>query len=214
VPLFTAFQQNIGGLAMIKLTGIPASAGIGIGKALALRDTTLDHSGVKYSGEASEKSRLLAAIAEFETTTTKRAERLTRLATQKEADIILGQISMLNDPFMLAQFDECITGGRTAESAVAEICQLYVEMFEGVEDEMMRQRAADVRDVRTRMLKILLGVQDIDIETVEHGTVLAAHDIMPSVTAAIHANRIVAIITEVGGETSHNGKRKIKHHLY
>lgn len=68
----------------------------------------------------------------------------------------------------------------------------------------MRQRASDISDIKISLLKILLGVEDVDISKVAPGTVLVAHDLTPSMTSQIVKENVVGIITEVGGKTSHS----------
>ncbi len=68
----------------------------------------------------------------------------------------------------------------------------------------MQQRATDFRDIKARILKILLGIEDYDISAAPAGTVLVAHDLTPSMTAGIVAENIAGILTEVGGRTSHS----------
>lgn len=66
---------------------------------------------------------------------------------------------MLEDPFMLAQMEEAIDNGSVAEAAVDSICTMFINMFSGVDDELTRQRASDVKDIRDSLLRILLGVK-------------------------------------------------------
>ena len=68
----------------------------------------------------------------------------------------------------------------------------------------LQQRATDFRDIKARILKILLGIEDYDISAAPAGTVLVAHDLTPSMTAGIVAENIAGILTEVGGRTSHS----------
>lgn len=81
---------------------------------------------------------------------------------------------------------------------------MYIEMFSNVDDELMRQRATDIRDIRTRMLRLLLGVSSVDIASLPAGTVLAAKDLTPSMTVGLKKENISAILTEIGGKTSHS----------
>ena len=111
---------------------------------------------------------------------------------------------MLADPFMHAQMEETIDGGSCAEAAVDAICTMYADMFAGVEDELMRQRATDVRDIRDRLLAILLGVTGVDLSRLPAGSVLVARDLTPSMTVGLSRENIAGIITEVGGRTSHS----------
>lgn len=111
---------------------------------------------------------------------------------------------MLEDPFMLAQMEEAIDNGSVAEAAVDSICTMFIDMFSGVDDELTRQRASDVKDIRDSLLRILLGVKSVDISSVPKGSVLIAKDFTPSMTSQINRENVSAIITEVGGVTSHS----------
>ena len=81
---------------------------------------------------------------------------------------------------------------------------MFYGMFSSMDDEMMRQRASDVADIKVSILKILLGIEDVDISKVAPGTVLVAKDLTPSMTSQINKDNVVGIITEVGGKTSHS----------
>ena len=77
-------------------------------------------------------------------------------------------------------------------------------MFSGIDDEMMRQRATDIEDIRTRMLGILLGSGNVDLSELPEHTVLVVHDLTPSMTVGLRRENVEAILTEVGGKTSHS----------
>ena len=186
------------------LHGTGVSPGIGIGRIVLLREVNLDYSSVSFAGEAAEKARLADARAQFTEATRHMAQTMSESAGQKESEILLGQITMLDDPFMSEQMEEQISSGACAEAAVDAVCTMYIDMFSGMEDELMRQRAADVRDIRQRMLQLLLGVSDIRPADLPAGSVLAAHDLTPSMTVGITRERIAGILTETGGKTSHS----------
>lgn len=185
------------------LQGIGASAGIGIGNAVCVREQNLDYSSVIFSGVESEKSRLHAAIESFTAKTQTMADHIKARIGEKESEILTGQIMMLEDPFMLSQMEECIDGGNCAEKAVDTVCRTFIEMFEQMEDELMRQRATDIGDIRTRLLGILLQQEETDLSALPAGTVLVVHDLTPSMTVGLNRENIAAILTEVGGKTSH-----------
>ena len=186
------------------LHGTGVSPGIGIGRIVLLREGNLDYSSVSFAGEAAEKARLADARAQFTEATRQMAQTMSENAGQKEAEILLGQITMLDDPFLREQMEEQIGSGACAEAAVDAVCTMYIDMFSGMEDELMRQRAADVRDIRRRMLQLLLGVSDIRPADLPAGSILAAHDLTPSMTVGITRERIAGILTETGGRTSHS----------
>lgn len=186
------------------LKGVGASSGIGIGTIVCIREESLDYSKVVFQGEAEEKARLKEAVDTFCKVTQEMAEDIRQRVGEKESEILSGQIMMLSDPFMTGQMEKMIASGSCAEAALDSVCQMYIEMFSNVDDELMRQRATDIRDIRTRMLRLLLGVSSVDIASVPAGTVLAAKDLTPSMTVGLKKENISAILTEIGGKTSHS----------
>lgn len=186
------------------LKGVGASSGIGIGTIVCIREESLDYSKVVFQGEAEEKARLKEAVDTFCKVTQEMAEDIRQRVGEKESEILSGQIMMLSDPFMTGQMEEMIASGSCAEAALDSVCQMYIEMFSNVDDELMRQRATDIRDIRTRMLRLLLGISSVDIASVPVGTVLAAKDLTPSMTVGLKKENISAILTEIGGKTSHS----------
>lgn len=186
------------------LKGVGASAGIGIGKVICIREQNLDYSQVQYQGREQEKARLKQAVETFCEKTQRMAEDIRQRVGQKESEILSGQVMMLSDPFMVSQMEGAIQSGSCAEAAVDTVCQMYIEMFSNVEDELMKQRATDIGDIKTRMLRLLLGVESVDMASLPKGTVLAAKDLTPSMTVGLQKENVSAIITEVGGKTSHS----------
>lgn len=186
------------------LKGIGASQGYAIGNAVIINDVTLDYSKVKYATAEEEKSRLQNAVDTFIAETKELAHAVKKSAGDKESEILEGHIVMLSDPFMLSQMQDNIDSGSVAESAVDAVCQMFIDMFSGVDDELTRQRASDVKDIRDSLLKILLGVDSIDISSVPKNSILIAKDFTPSMTGQINKDNVNAIITEVGGITSHS----------
>ena len=186
------------------LKGVGASAGIGIGKVICIREQNLDYSQVQYQGREQEKARLKQAVETFCEKTQRMAEDIRQRVGQKESEILSGQVMMLSDPFMVSQMEDAIQSGSCAEAAVDTVCQMYIEMFSNVEDELMKQRATDIGDIKTRMLRLLLGVESVDMASLPKGTVLAAKDLTPSMTVGLQKENVSAIVTEVGGKTSHS----------
>ena len=184
--------------------GIAGAEGIGIGKALVVCEQTLDYSHVVFSGAENETNRLQAAIAAFCEKVTAMQKKLTASVGEKQAEILNGQIMMIQDPFMTSQMQDFIAGGQCAEAAVDAVCNMYIEMFSSVEDDLTRQRATDIRDMRARLLGILLGQTEVDLSDLPPETVLVAHDFTPSMTANMQKEHIVGILSECGSKTSHS----------
>ena len=91
-----------------------------------------------------------------------------------------------------------------SETAIENVCNMYAEMFASMGDELMQQRAADMRDIKTRMQRSLMGIQSADIASLPAGSILVARDLTPSMTAGINPANVAGIVTELGGRTSHS----------
>ena len=178
--------------------GIGASAGIGIGRAVLVREPDLSYTHVVFAGQEAEQARLTAAIVAFTERTRVMAERMEARVGPQQAEILLGQIMMIEDPYMTGQMKQLITAGQCAEAALDNVCRMYIEMFSSMEDELMRQRATDVEDLRTRILMILLGQEELDLSNLPADAVLVAHDLTPSMTAGLKRGSVAGILTEVG----------------
>ena len=111
---------------------------------------------------------------------------------------------MLCSSFMVSQMEDLIGQGACAEKAVDTVCGMYIEMFTSVEDEVTRQRATDVRDMRARLLGLLLGQPVFDPRTLPAGSVLVVHDLTPSMTSGLGREQAAALVAETGGMTSHS----------
>ncbi len=184
--------------------GIAGAEGIGIGTVLLVREPTLDYSRIVFAGAEPEKQRLQNAVTVFTEKTAAMQEKMKQTVGEKQAEILSGQIMMLNDPFMSAQMQEFIDNGQCAEAAVDAVCNMYIEMFSSVEDDLTKQRATDIRDLRARLLGILLGQETVDLSDLPPETVLVAKDFTPSMTAGMQKEHIVGVIAETGSRTSHS----------
>lgn len=186
------------------LKGIGASQGYGIGRAVVIGDTSLDYSSTRYTSAENERQRLDNAVSQYTDSTKYLINDMKSSAGDSEARILEGHLMMLNDPFMLSQMYDNINSGLVAEASVDIVCKVFIDMFSNVDDEMTRQRATDVKDIRDSLLRILMGVNSVDISLVPSGSVLIAKDLTPSMTSQINKDNVSAIITEVGGITSHS----------
>ena len=184
--------------------GIAASRGIGIGSICRLVEHDLSFEAKMVSDTAAEKDRFRKAIDSFVEETNAMADEIRKNIGPKEAEILLGHAVMISDPAMSGEMFKMIEAGQCAETALTAVCDMFIGMFSQMEDEMMRQRASDISDVKVSVLKKLLGVEDIDISKVAPGTVLVCKDLTPSMTSQIVKENVAGIITEVGGKTSHS----------
>ncbi len=186
-------------------SGVAVSEGYGIGKAVVIKEARPDYSGVAFTTAEKECARLDSAVAEYTAQTKALIEALKKEAGEKNAQILEGHLVMLADPFMIGQMKENINAASVpAEKAVDEVCSMFCAMFSAAEDELTRQRGTDVNDIKNSLLKILLGIEEVDISRVPAGSVLIASDFTPSMTSKINPQNVEAIIGEVGGVTSHS----------
>ena len=137
------------------MKGTAASNGIGIGKILLLEEASLEYTPHSVEDPAAEVERFRNAVNELIAETERDAAALRAAAGEKEALIMEGHISLINDPALKGETENLITGGQCAEAAYEAMCDMFISIFSSMEDEMMRQRAADVRDIKSGLLRIL-----------------------------------------------------------
>ena len=184
--------------------GIAASRGIGIGSICRIIEQDLSFETKMVTDSEAEKARFQKAIDDFVEETYAMAEDVKKNIGEKESEILLGHAVMISDPSMSGEMFSMIDAGQCAEAALTGVCDMFYGIFSTMEDEMMKQRASDIADVKVSILKKLLGIKDIEIGKVPAGTVLVCKDLTPSMTSQIVKENVVGIITEVGGPTSHS----------
>ncbi len=184
--------------------GIAASRGIGIGSICRIVEQDLSFETKMVSDIAAEKARFQKAIDDFVEETYAMAEDVKKNIGPKESEILLGHAVMISDPSMSGEMFNMIEAGQCAEAALTGVCDMFYGIFSTMDDEMMRQRASDIADVKVSILKKLLGIRDIEIGKVAPGTVLVCKDLTPSMTSQIVKENVAGIITEIGGPTSHS----------
>ena len=187
------------------MKGTSASAGIGIGKAAIVEETELVIKKETISDAAAEKERFHAALNQAMEETDALAKDLATRVGEKEAEILNGHLMLLSDPMLTGEIENTIAGENAcSEYAIENVCNMYADMFASMGDELMQQRATDMRDIKTRMQKILLGVSSVDIASLPAGSIIVAKDLTPSMTAGINPDNVCGIVTEFGGRTSHS----------
>lgn len=187
---------------MIK--GIGASEGYGIGRVMLVVEQKLEYTPKEIADVDAELGRFHNAVDQFTANTMEQAEAVRSSAGDKEAEILIGHVAIISDPFMRGEIENLIKAHQCAEASVEQICQMFIDMFNATGDELTMQRAADVKDIRDSLLSILLGVQEVKISDAPAGTVLVVKELTPSMTAGIKKDNIVGIITETGSQTSHS----------
>ncbi len=185
--------------------GTNASAGIGIGKVAVVEEKELVIAREAVADSEAEIQRFKGALEVARKQTEELAADLATRVGEKEAEILNGHIMLLSDPMLLGEVESMIEKDQVnSEFAIETVCTNYAEMFASMDDELMQQRATDMRDIKTRMQKVLLGVESVDIASLPAGSVILAKDLTPSMTAGINPANVAGIVTELGGRTAHS----------
>ncbi|MFT4104316.1 MAG: phosphoenolpyruvate--protein phosphotransferase [Lacrimispora sp.] len=187
------------------MRGTSASAGIGIGKAVVVEETDLKIKKETIADPEAEKVRFQAAVKQAIEETEVLAKDLATRVGPKEAEILNGHLLLFSDIFLMGEIENIIAGESVnSEYAIENVCNTYADTFASMGDELMQQRATDMRDIKTRMQKVLMGVSSVDISALPEGSIIVAKDLTPSMTAGIDPTKVTGIVTELGGKTSHS----------
>lgn len=185
--------------------GTNASAGIGIGKAAIIKEVELVIRPDKIADGNAEVERFRRAVQETVDQTQMLADDLATKVGEKEAEIMQGHLMLLMDPMLTGEIENTIKNETVcSEYAIETVCTMYADMFAAMGDELMQQRATDMRDIKTRMQQILQGVKAVDIASLPQNSIIVARDLTPSMTAGINPAHVMGIVTELGGKTSHS----------
>jgi len=189
---------------MIK--GIAASPGVAIGKVFKLNQPDLSYEKVKISQDETEaeKKRFQEAVAKSKEQLEEIKEKAAQEMGDEEAEIFQAHLLLLDDPELIKAVEEKITNELVnAEASLDEVVDSFVEMFSALDDEYMQERAADIKDIGTRILKNLLDAEVRSLANLDEPIILIAEDLTPSDTAQINKEQVLGFVTEIGGRTSH-----------
>jgi phosphotransferase system enzyme I (PtsI) len=185
--------------------GIAASKGYAIGTAFLVDPGKIQFNQPKVVDVKVEKERLRDAIEKARGQLNVLCEK-TRLEISEEAAAIIDvQVQMLEDPEFTGKALISIAENRiSANQAIRDVMNNYIEIFSNLEDEYLRERVADVKDIGIRLLQNLTGKVNNRFADLPPNAIIVAHDLTPSDTAQLDKNKVVAFITDIGGPTSHS----------
>ncbi|MBO0471029.1 phosphoenolpyruvate--protein phosphotransferase [Enterococcus sp. DIV0242_7C1] len=188
------------------LKGIAASDGVAIAKAYLLVQPDLSFDKKSVEDTAAEERRLDDALAKSTTELQAIREKAAQSLGEEEAQVFDAHLMVLSDPEMIGQIKQNIQDNKVnAEAALKEVTDMYIGMFEAMDDNAyMQERAADIRDVAKRILAHLLGVTLPNPSMINEEVVVVAHDLTPSDTAQLDRTYVKAFVTDIGGRTSHS----------
>lgn len=189
---------------MLEIQGIAVSEGIAFANAYCLVEPDLSFKQMAITDVQAELERLKTALAQS------KAELQDILTSARDkfgedkAAIFVAHLLLLEDPEMLAAIEEKIRTGCNAEYALHEVSNMFIALFEGMDNVYMQERAADIRDVSKRLLAHLLHVEMLDISRLSTDVIIVAEDLTPSMTAQLDPQYVKGFITDIGGRTSHS----------
>ena len=188
------------------LKGIAASDGVAVAKAYLLIQPDLSFETVSVEDTSAEEARLDAALEASQNELSLIRENEVASLGEEAAQVFDAHMMVLADPEMVGQIKETIrTKKINAEAGLKEVTDMFIAIFEGMEDNpYMQERAADIRDVTKRVLASLLGKKLPNPATIDEESIVVAHDLTPSDTAQLNKKYVKAFVTNIGGRTSHS----------
>ena len=188
------------------LKGIAASDGVAVAKAYLLVQPYLSFETVTVEDISAEEARLDAALAASQDELSVIREKAVESLGEEAAAVFDAHLMVLADPEMTGQIKETIRAKQVnAEAALTEVTNMFIAIFEGMDDNpYMQERAADIRDVTKRVLANLLGKKLPNPATINEESIVVAHDLTPSDTAQLNKKYVKAFVTDIGGRTSHS----------
>jgi len=189
----------------MKIYGVGAAEGIGIGVAKVVREQNVEVVKKTVSDSETEVNNFMRVLDITKAETEEMSQALEKNASAKEAEILFGHIMLMSDPMLVDEIVNRIKGESVcAEYVIEEVCNQYAAVFASMDDELMQQRATDMIDIKTRLIKKVLGIENTDLSKLPYGSILVAKDLTPSMTAGLNPDNVLGIVTQFGGKTSHS----------
>jgi len=188
------------------ISGIPASPGIVFGKALVLKEEkiVLDTEKIKDDQIDAEVARFYAGREAAVEQLTAIKDRAFQSLGEEKAAIFEGHLMILEDEELEEEIIEYLRSHKVnAGVAASRIIDQQVEMLSEIDDEYLKERAGDIRDIGNRLIKNILGMKVVDLGEIDEEAILVAYDLTPSETAQLNLDKVLGFITDIGGRTSH-----------
>lgn len=187
------------------MEGIGVSPGIAIGKVLLKSEQKIEIKRKNIKNVNEELKKLKDAIQISKNQIKKLYNSTLENIGKEEAQIFEAHMMILDDVEFLGQVEEKIKSGKiNTEWAIKEIIDIYVQIFENMDNEYMKERSTDIMDVWGRVTNIILGVEATDFSNLEEEVIIVAKDLTPSDTAQMDRDKVLGFVAEIGGRTSHS----------
>ena len=188
------------------ITGIPASPGIVFGKALVLKEEkiVLDFQKISEDQIDAEVARFYAGREAAVEQLNSIHQRALKSLGEEKAAIFEGHLMILEDEELEEEIIDYLRSNKVnASVAASKIIDQQVEMLSEIDDEYLKERAGDIRDIGNRLIKNILGMHIVDLGDITEESILVAYDLTPSETAQLNLEKVLGFITDIGGRTSH-----------
>ena len=188
------------------ITGIPASPGIVFGKALVLKEEkiVLDTQKISEDQIEAEVARFYAGREAAVEQLNSIHQRALKSLGEEKAAIFEGHLMILEDEELEEEIIDYLRSNKVnASVAASKIIDQQVEMLSEIDDEYLKERAGDIRDIGNRLIKNILGMHIVDLGDITEESILVAYDLTPSETAQLNLEKVLGFITDIGGRTSH-----------
>lgn len=188
------------------ITGIPASPGIVFGKALVLKEEkiVLDTQKISEDQVEAEVARFYAGREAAVEQLNSIHQRALKSLGEEKAAIFEGHLMILEDEELEEEIIDYLRSNKVNASVAAnKIIDQQVEMLSEIDDEYLKERAGDIRDIGNRLIKNILGMHIVDLGDITEESILVAYDLTPSETAQLNLEKVLGFITDIGGRTSH-----------
>lgn len=184
--------------------GIAASSGIAIGKVFKLESPVISVTNTLKGSVEEEKTRFTSALEKTVSDINLVKERASANLSEDELAIFDAHLMMAQDPEYASQIVDMIGEGNSADYSCKTVSDNMIAMFESMDNDYFRERAADIKDVSYRLLCNILGLQIPDLTAINEEVIIVAHDLTPSDTASLNKTYTLGFCTAVGGRTSHS----------
>ena len=188
------------------IIGIPASPGIVFGKALVLKEEkiVLDFQKISEDQIDAEVARFYAGREAAVEQLNSIHQRALKSLGEEKAAIFEGHLMILEDEELEEEIIDYLRSNKVnASVAASKIIDQQVEMLSEIDDEYLKERAGDIRDIGNRLIKNILGMHIVDLGDITEESILVAYDLTPSETAQLNLEKVLGFITDIGGRTSH-----------
>jgi phosphotransferase system enzyme I (PtsI) len=187
------------------LKGRKGSPGIGVGEVLIINNKPIRVEKKITESPDLQIKRLLSSLSLSKIQLTKIRDQSLETLGEKKAFIFDSHIMLSEDPEVIEQTKELIKEQKlSAEYAYQTIIDQFISLFENMDDDYLRGRALDIKDISQRVLKNLLGVPIHNLSGLEKEYILVAPDMTPSETATVNPQKVLGFLTDIGGRTSHS----------